>query len=253
MSKNLSSFKILPELVIFDLDDCLWSPETCHLNGELPSEKINGNLLEKGVGVKKLKCGEKVLELHDGALLALQQIFEHNNNLAKNDSQIIRLAVASSSRSWTKTEGEKTKKVAPRDIALKSLTYLEVFPGLSIKEVLDSTWRDHHNYQEIIENNCHCLIGSGPPPQKYKIDPFVESDCNCNLNRNKSLSHFPRLKEKLRIPYEKMLFFDDSKYFNHVKKVRENCVGVTCYKTPRGCQIDEWYGGLQKFCENNQN
>lgn len=37
------SFSVLPELIVFDLDDCLWTPEMYTLS-EIPTKKVLGPL-----------------------------------------------------------------------------------------------------------------------------------------------------------------------------------------------------------------
>ena len=69
-----------PSLVVFDLDECMWSPETFELKG--PFEKAaDGRVLEpEGVELK----------LYPGALRALQQVH--------SDMPATRVAVASAGR-----------------------------------------------------------------------------------------------------------------------------------------------------------
>ena len=69
------------------------------------------------------------------------------------------------------------------------------------------------------------------------------------LRSDKSKTHFPLLREATGIPYEQMIFFDDSNWSDHCRIVETNCKGVVTQRTPRGMQIGEWDNGLKKFAE----
>ena len=60
-----------PELIVFDCDMCLWSPEMYELR-ETPSQPVIGNLNGRGEGVMGVKSGSEVVKLFPGALQALQ-------------------------------------------------------------------------------------------------------------------------------------------------------------------------------------
>ncbi len=51
------------------------------------------------------------------------------------------------------------------------------------------------------------------------------------------------------VPYDEMLFFDDSAWSDHCSMVEKACVGVVTQRTPRGMQEDEWRRGLDKYAE----
>ncbi|KAJ8600887.1 hypothetical protein CTAYLR_006974 [Chrysophaeum taylorii] len=107
-------------------------------------------------------------------------------------------------------------------IAHASLGILEVLPGLTLRELLG------RGFEEGFEGNV--WIGRTPP-----------------LSSNKAKTHFPLLKEATGVPYDGMLFFDDSNWSDHCTMVAQNCKGVITQRTPRGMQYSEWKAGLGKY------
>lgn len=196
-----------PSLVVFDLDDCTWSPETCFLSA-LPSKTQTGPLLDKGNGISSVKCGSDYLYCHPGALKAFQEIYEGKKY------PNMKLAFCSSASTY----GLASK------IAFAAIEILEIQPGVTIRDALNKSWSS-----EIIQKDDHCLIGNGG-----------------RLSEDKATSHFPILKQNTGIEYKDMLFFDDSNWTNHCKRVSSVC-GVVCQRTPHGCQINEWENGLEKW------
>jgi len=111
----------LPELMVFDLDDCLWSPEMFTLD-EMPSGVVRGSLNGRGEGVVGVKSGSETIRLFPGALRVLQEC-------ADGEYEPMRLGIASSS---------DTPLAA--SIAEASLRLLEVLPGLSLRDLLARGW-----------------------------------------------------------------------------------------------------------------
>ena len=83
MSNNL-----LPELVVFDLDMCLWHPEMYTLT-EIPSESIIGDLGDGDKGVIGVMSGREVIQLFPTPLKVLRKFY-------KNEYPGMRIAAASS-------------------------------------------------------------------------------------------------------------------------------------------------------------
>ena len=106
-----------PALVVWDMDDCLWSPEMFTLS-EMPSEGVRGDLNGRGEGVVGVRSGSDVIRLFPDALRVLQEFWdgEHDPTL---------LAVASSA---------DTPFAA--SIAQAALDMLEIVPGVTLREVL---------------------------------------------------------------------------------------------------------------------
>ena len=84
---------LLPSLIVFDLDDCLWTPEMHGLSG-LPEIPVHGDLDDKStkgvVGLKVARYNDMV-ELHPGARKVLHELA--TNPIYKD----VQLATASTS------------------------------------------------------------------------------------------------------------------------------------------------------------
>ena len=64
----------VPELVVFDLDACLWDKEMFQMD-TVPEagDTVRGELNSRGQGVKGVRSGSETISLHAGALVALQE------------------------------------------------------------------------------------------------------------------------------------------------------------------------------------
>ena len=102
-----------PALVVWDMDDCLWSPEMFTLS-EMPSEGVRGDLNGRGEGVVGVRSGSDVIRLFPDALRVLQEFWDGEHGSTK-------LAVASS---------------ADTAIAQAALDILEIVPGVTLRDVL---------------------------------------------------------------------------------------------------------------------
>mmetsp|Transcript_9663 Transcript_9663/g.29422 ORF Transcript_9663/g.29422 Transcript_9663/m.29422 type:complete len:156 (+) Transcript_9663:547-1014(+) len=125
----------------------------------------------------------------------------------------MRLAVASSADTPRAVE-----------IGKAAMKILEIVPGKTFYDVLMRGWEPGYEG--------HLQVGRSPP-----------------LSSDKSKTHFPILKEATGVPYEQMLFFDDSAWSDHCAMVERACPGVVTQRTPRGMQYDEWQRGLHKFAD----
>ena len=106
-----------PALVVWDMDDCLWSPEMFTLS-EMPSEGVRGDLNGRGEGVVGVRSGSDVIRLFPDALRVLQEFWDGEHDPT-------RLAVASSA---------DTPFAA--SIAQAALDMLEIVPGVTLRDVL---------------------------------------------------------------------------------------------------------------------
>ena len=79
-------------------------------------------------------------------------------------------------------------------IGRAAMDLLEVVPGVTMKEVLTRGFEDGSNLQ----------IGRQAP-----------------LSSDKSRTHFPILREATGVPYDEMLFFDDSVWSDHCRLVEQ--------------------------------
>ena len=199
----------VPSLVVLDLDMCVWSPEMYELDHMPSANKVTrGDLNGRGEGVTGVYSGHCVIRLFPGALVALQESHDHVHEGMK-------LAVASSADT-----------PLAEDIGRAAMKILEVVPGTTVHDVLtrdfaaDDSRSGHPNLQ----------IGRQPP-----------------LSADKSRTHFPALREATGVPYDEMLFFDDSMWSDHCAMAEANCPGIVTQRTPRGMQEAEWRNGLRKF------
>merc|ERR1719174_181517 len=199
--------KTYPSLVVFDLDDCIWSPEMYTLSVvPKPKDAIMGDLNGKGKGVIGVRSGGEVIKIFPGALRALQEIH------AGKYPGPMRLATASSAET-------------PRAVKIgrAAMNILEVVPGVSFKKLLlthGGGFGDERNLK----------IGRTPP-----------------LSSNKSTTHFPQLRRDCGIPYDEMLFFDDCNWTDHCTIVARVCKGVVTQRTPHGLTFELWTKALEKY------
>eukprot|EP00536_Pseudo-nitzschia_multiseries_P003084 jgi/Psemu1/301769/fgenesh1_kg.44_\ len=110
-------------------------------------------------------------------------------------------------------------------IGRATLKLLEVFPGMTVWDLVLKDW----DGQDVNQ------IGRQPP-----------------LSSNKAQTHFPFIRKLTGIPYDKMLFFDDCNWGDHVGMVGRGCTedngkGVVGHRTPRGLTVNDWYKGLELY------
>jgi len=127
---------VLPELVVFDLDQCLWTPEMYTLT-DIPEKVQVGQLGEYGEGAVGAWSGSDQIKLFPAAREVLQDYY-----LGKYPG--MRIAAASSADT----------PLAVR-IGRKAMTLLEVLPGVTVREVFAKGW------PEGFEGNMQ--IGRTPP------------------------------------------------------------------------------------------
>ena len=201
----------LPSLIVFDLDDCLWTPEMHELS-DLPSVPVEGPLdpnnpstsplgtVGLAVPSRKKRGGwggydteEEVVELYPGARLALREIVL--NPKYRN----VKIGVASSSLEPSYSRA--------------CMAGIEIVEGVTMKDAI--------SYAQIGRSG--------------------------KLTSRKT-SHFRLIHEESGVPYEEMLFFDDSNWGDHVGDLNR-AFGVVGVRTPNGLKLEEFHEGLRKFSE----
>mmetsp|Transcript_46899 Transcript_46899/g.77845 ORF Transcript_46899/g.77845 Transcript_46899/m.77845 type:complete len:300 (-) Transcript_46899:56-955(-) len=157
--------------------------------------------------------GEGVIGVHSGGdvIKMFPGALKALQEVADGKYEGMQLAVASSADTRT---AEKIGRAA--------MEMLEVLPGVTMKDVITRGFEDGRNLQ----------IGRQPP-----------------LSSDKARTHFPFLKENTGVPYDQMLFFDDSNWGDHCAAVEKGCPGVVTQRTPNGMLETEWRNGLRKFAE----
>lgn len=118
-----NEWAVLPDLVVLDLDDCVWHPEMFTLD-EMPGQPVIGDLNGRGEGVIGVRSGTETITMFPGALQALQEC-------AEGRFDPMRLAVASSADTQFATQ-----------IAQAALRMLEVLPGVTLRQLLARGWPD---------------------------------------------------------------------------------------------------------------
>ncbi|GFH45331.1 hypothetical protein CTEN210_01805 [Chaetoceros tenuissimus] len=213
---------VLPSMIVFDLDDCLWTPEMHELYG-MPSKPIRGNLnpdeeddssrhgrhqpkrtakrknvnesnsdAEIGVVGMNVPNGQTVY-LYDGARRALREIATN----PRFKRVLIGVASTSLEPSYSR----------------HCINNIEIIPGLTMRDLID--------YDEIGRTG--------------------------HLTSRKT-THFKSLHEKSGVPYEEMVFYDDCNWGDHCQDL-EDTYRVVGQRTPNGLQIEEFYAGLQKYAK----
>ena len=126
MSSPISASDVIfPELVVFDLDMCLWTPEMYTLD-DIPqeSDKVMGRLGKYGDGVVAVTSGYEKIRLFPDALTTLQDFYLGNFGG-------MRIAAASSADT-------------PRAVSIgrAAMELLEVVPGVTVRQVFAKGWPD---------------------------------------------------------------------------------------------------------------
>mmetsp|Transcript_24205 Transcript_24205/g.50728 ORF Transcript_24205/g.50728 Transcript_24205/m.50728 type:complete len:232 (+) Transcript_24205:129-824(+) len=206
----------LPTIIVFDLDDCLWTPEMHELSG-LPSISVEGPLDPKdneselgtvGMKVPSRRRGrsggggfdwggynndsEEIVELYPGARLVLRELATN----PKYRDVIIAVASTSLEPSYSRA----------------CLKGIEVVEGVTMRDMIS-----------------HAQIGRSG-----------------NLTSEKT-SHFQLIHEESGgVPYQEMLFFDDCNWGDHVGTLNDK-FGVVGVRTPQGLRFEDFEHGLEKY------
>lgn len=208
---------LLPKIIVFDLDDCLWTPEMHELSG-MPSIPVEGPLDPDdvdgssplgtvGMKVPSSRRGrrggydwgglqgeeEEVVELYPGARRVLREIATDPRYAD------VKVAVASTSLEPSYSRA--------------CLESIEVVEGVTMGDMI--------SYKQIGRDG-----------------PYLTS---------RKTSHFRMIREESGgVPYEGMLFFDDCNWGDHVGDLNRE-FGVVGVRTPQGLRLEEFHRGLEKF------
>ena len=201
----------LPTMVVFDLDDCLWTPEMHELGG-LPSVPVRGALDPDGdasdgtpqgaVGLSvpehrgsgrygRLCGGGDTVRLYDGARRVLRRL--------ALDPRYRGIVIAAASSSLEPSYSHAC------------LRGLDVLPGLTLRDML--------SYDQI--------------GREGKLS-------------SRKTTHFRELERESGVPFEEMLFFDDCNWGDHVGDLKA-AYGVIGQRTPNGLTVQDFEEGLKKY------
>ena len=202
----------LPSIIVFDLDDCLWTPEMHELSG-MPSIPVEGpldpnNPSESPLGTIAMRVPSKrrgrwggggggvdndeMVELYPGARLALRE-------LALNPKyRHVQIAVASSSLEPSYSRA--------------CIHGIEIVPDVTMKDMI--------RYAQI--------------GREGKLT-------------SRKTSHLKLIHEESGgVPYGEMLFFDDCNWGDHVGDLNR-ALGVVGVRTPNGLTLEEFHRGLELY------
>lgn len=154
-SVGIGALDRYPELIVFDCDMCLWSPEMYELR-KTPSEPVMGDLNGRGRGVVGVKSGSDIVRLFPGALQALQDFAD--GKFGENT----KIAAASSADNASAVNN-----------AHASLRTLEVLPGLTMKSLFA------RGFPEGFTGNLQ--IGRSGKLSSNKTTHFRELKTNCKI------------------------------------------------------------------------
>ena len=139
MSLKYAQHAVLPKLIVFDLDMCLWSPEMYELD-DVPTREgaVMGKLPGGEDGVVGVRSGHQTIRLFDDARAILRDYY------LGGFPSYVRLAAASSADT-------------PRAVRIgrAAMQILEVIPGVTMRQVLGRGW------PEGFDGNLQ--IGRSPP------------------------------------------------------------------------------------------
>eukprot|EP00588_Corethron_pennatum_P025723 CAMPEP_0194336278 /NCGR_PEP_ID=MMETSP0171-20130528/72394_1 /TAXON_ID=218684 /ORGANISM="Corethron pennatum, Strain L29A3" /LENGTH=209 /DNA_ID=CAMNT_0039099663 /DNA_START=146 /DNA_END=775 /DNA_ORIENTATION=- len=200
-----------PELCVFDLDACLWDKETFELSAppSSPSHEILGDLNGRGRGVAGVRCGNDVLRLYPGSLLALQ-------GHADGAYPGMKVALASSA----------TTPAAER-IARAALERLEVLPGgPTVWDLLMRDWDGTDVNQ----------IGRQPPLSSNKAETHFPRLRGATGVRYDKMLYF-----------DDCIWYDHCEMVASSCKEKDTKWGVVTVETPSGLGEKEWRIGLEKY------
>lgn len=216
VSSSMSDQQIVgidyPELVVFDLDACLWDQEMYEMSA-LPSRTVLGDLNGRGQGVKGVYSGRDLIQLHDGSLTALQ---EH----ADNQYPGMKIALASSADTpFAEQIGRATLKL------------LEVLPGMTVWDLLMRDW-DNQDVNQI---------GRQPPLSSNKAAS--------HFPRIRSITG---IRYDKMLFFDDCNWGDHCGMVARACVESDTQQGVVGHRTPSGLRVADWRKGLELYAKKNK-
>lgn len=201
-----------PELVVFDLDACLWDKEMFEMPAiPTPDRVVRGDLNGRGEGVTGVYSGSRqVISLHKGSLIALQ---EHADNRYPG----LKIALASSADT-----------PFAEQIGRASLKLLEVLPGMTICDLLMRDWDGKDINQ----------IGRQPPLSSNKAKSHFPL-----------LRELTKVRYDKMLFFDDCNWGDHCGMVEAACKEKDSGESVTTYRTPNGLRETEWRGGMERYAK----
>jgi len=218
-STNECTTRHLPTMIVFDLDDCLWTPEMHELSGP-PTVPIEG---------------------------PLDPDYDKNNPM-KIVLGTIGMGVPRHRRRGYNDEDNVTEVVTLYDGARRVLRELATNPtyGDVVIAVASSSLEPSYSWL--------CLKGIDVLPDLTMADMISHAQIGREgVLTSRKTTHFCELQKATRkgnggcyVPYTEMLFFDDCNWSDHVGDL-ESALGVTGVRTPNGLTMEEFHAGLELY------
>lgn len=222
--------RYLPSMIVFDLDDCLWSPEMHELYG-MPSVPVSGNLNPDDEpdnnGDNSFPSSTKLAR---AAKLNTSSSSKLGGEDSNNDIGVVGLKIPGTSQTVHLFDGARK---ALREIALDP-RYKEVLIAVASSSLEPTYSHACLNHIEII-----------PGLTMREMLSYDEIGRTGHLTSRKT-THFESLHAKSHVAYDEMLFFDDCNWGDHCADVSES-FGVISQRTPNGLTFDEFHEGLEKY------
>jgi magnesium-dependent phosphatase 1 len=204
---------IIPELVVFDLDACLWDQEMYEMPA-MPGKTVMGDLNGRGKGVASVMSGRHKISLHKGSLIALQ---EHADGKLYPGMKI---ALASSADT-----------PFAEQIGRATLQLLEVIPGeMTVWDLLMRDW-------DGVDVN---QIGRQPP--------LLSS--NKAKSHFPNLKKATGIRYDKMLFFDDCNWGDHCGMVAAACKEPDSGKGVATYRTPYGLREQEWRQGLQTYADS---
>ena len=197
-----------PELVVFDLDACLWDKEMYEMTAIPDGRTTTGDLNGRGEGVTGVYSGSDLIALYSGSLVALQ---EH----ADNKYPGMKIALASSADTpFAEKVGRATLKI------------LEVVPGVTVWDLLMRDWDGKDVNQ----------IGRQPPLSSNKAaSHFPRIQELTGISYSKMLF------------FDDCNWGNHCRMVADACKDKITGKSVVTHETPYGIREADWRKGLEKF------
>ncbi|KAL3799887.1 hypothetical protein ACHAW5_004399 [Stephanodiscus triporus] len=206
----------LPTIIVFDLDDCLWTPEMHELSG-MPSIPVEGPLDPTDVEGSTIgTVGMKVPSSRRGG----HRGFDWGGHAADSRGEIVELypGARRTLRELATNPKYQEVKIAVASTSLEPAYSRACIEGIEVVEGV--TMRDMISYSQIGRSG--------------------------RLTSRKT-GHFRLIHEESGgVPYDEMLFFDDCNWADHVGDIDRE-LGVLGVRTGSGLTLEHFYNGLEKF------
>jgi len=214
----------LPTIIVFDLDDCLWTPEMHELSG-MPSIPVEGPL--DPTDVEGSTLGTVGMKVPSSSRRGGRRGFDWGGlHAADSRGEIVELypGARRTLRELATNPKYREVKIAVASTSLEPAYSRACINGIEVVEGV--TMGDMISYSQIGRSG--------------------------RLTSRKT-GHFRLIHEESGgVPYDEMLFFDDCNWADHVGDI-DGEFGVLGVRTGSGLTLEHFYHGLEKFRSGKRN